>query len=313
MLLLLCFTAEYKLNVNPGKGDGKITMSDFSSWGPTGDLTMKPEITAPGGNIYSVNGVDPTGKAYEQMSGTSMSSPHAAGLVALASEYIADKGLAQLTGLSQRVLTQSLMMSTADVILENELPYSVRNQGAGLASIENMILADSYILVEGQPDGKVKAELGDGTQERIIRFSINNLEDRALTYKLSAQIMTPGVTVIDGHALATDEMMELPADVYFSAQNNTVTVPALGSVEITMVLSISDETAAEMKELGFVNGFYIEGFIHADPVADDEGAVGASHSIPMLGWYSQLLDSQLPAFMTCPAKRESFQHRSLFL
>ena len=151
------FTVEYKLNVNHGKGDGKITMSDFSSWGATGDLTMKPEITAPGGNIYSVNGVDPSGKAYEQMSGTSMSSPHAAGLVALASEYIADKGLVEKTGLSQRVLTQSLMMSTADIILENELPYSVRNQGAGLASIENMLLADSYILVAGQSDGKVKA------------------------------------------------------------------------------------------------------------------------------------------------------------
>ena len=287
------FTVEHKLNVNHGKGDGKIVMSDFSSWGAAGDLTLKPEITAPGGNIYSVNGVDPSGTAYEQMSGTSMSSPHAAGLAALASEYIADKGLTQMTGLSQRVLIQSLMMSTAEVIMENELPYSVRNQGAGLASIENMLKASSYILVDGQPDGKVKAELGDGTQERIFRFSINNLEDREQTYKLSAQIMTNGAVEIDGHVLATDEMMELPADVFFSAENNTVTVPALGAVEITVVLSISDETAAQMKELGFVNGFYIEGFVYAEPVADAEGIVGASHSIPLLGWYGNWTDPSM--------------------
>ena len=286
------FTVEYTLNVDHGKGDGKITMSDFSSWGTTGDLQIKPEITAPGGNIYSVNGVDPSGTAYEQMSGTSMSSPHAAGLVALASEYIADAGLVEKTGLSQRVLTQSLMMSTADVILENELPYSVRNQGAGLASIENMILADSYILVDGQPDGKVKAELGDGTAERTFKFSINNLTDAEQTYKLSAQIMTNGVTVIDGNALVTDEMVELPAEVTFST-GDSVTVPALGAAEVTVTVAVSAETAAEMEAKGFTNGFYIEGFVYADTVADAEGKVAASHSIPLLGWYGNWTDPSM--------------------
>ena len=283
------FTVEYKLNVNHGKGDGKIAMSDFSSWGTNGDLTLKPEITAPGGNIYSVNGVDPSGTAYEQMSGTSMSSPHAAGLVALASEYIADKGLTEKTGLSQRMLTQSLMMSTADIILENALPYSVRNQGAGLASIENMLLADSYILVDGQSDGKVKAELGDGTADRTFTFTVNNLTDAEQVYKLSAQIMTNGVTVIDGNALATDEMVELPADVTFST-GDTVTVPANGAAEVTVTIAISGETAADMKAKGFTNGFYIEGFVCAEPNADAEGNVAASHSIPLLGWYGGWTD-----------------------
>ena len=249
---------EYTLNVNHGKGDGKVTMSDFSSWGTTGDLALKPEITAPGGSIYSVNGVDPSGTAYEQMSGTSMSSPHAAGLAALASEMLADKGLVEQTGLSQRVLTQSLMMSTAKVILENDLPYSVRNQGAGLASIENMILADSYILVKGQSDGKVKAELGDGTAERVFTFTVHNLSASEKTFKLSALTMTNGVTVIDGHALVTDEMVELPADVTFST-GDTVTVPANGSASVTVTVAVSEATAAEMEAKGFVNGFYIEG------------------------------------------------------
>ena len=282
-------TVEYKLNVNHGDGSGKITMSDFSSWGTNGDLTLKPEITAPGGNIYSVNGVDPSGTAYEQMSGTSMSSPHVAGLSALASEYIADRGLVEKTGLSQRVLTQSLMMSTADVILENTMPYSVRNQGAGLASIENMILADSYILVDGQSDGKVKAELGDGTAARTFTFSVNNLTDSELVYNLSAQMMTSGVTVIDGHALATDEMVQLPAAVTFST-GDSVTVPANGSATVTVTIAVSEETAAEMEAKGFTNGFYIEGFVCADAVADAEGKVGASHSIPMLGWYGNWTD-----------------------
>ena len=38
------------------------TMSSFSSWGVPGSLTLKPEITAPGGNIYSVNGKIPAAR-----------------------------------------------------------------------------------------------------------------------------------------------------------------------------------------------------------------------------------------------------------
>ena len=283
------FTVEYNLNVNHGEENEKVAMSDFSSWGPTGDLTLKPEITAPGGSIYSVNGVDPSGSAYEQMSGTSMSAPHAAGLAALASEFIKGAGLEELTGLSQRVLSQSLMMSTAEVLIENELPYSVRNQGAGLASIENMILADSYILIDGQPDGKVKAELGDGTAERSFTFSVNNLTDSEKVYKLSSTVMTTGTTVVDGHALATDEMVELPADVTFST-GDTITVPANGSVSVTVTIAVTEEAAAEMEAKGHVNGFYLEGFVYADAVADTEGVVGSSHSIPMLGWYGGWTD-----------------------
>ena len=283
------FTVEYTLNVDHGDEGEQVIMSDFTSWGTTGDLELKPEITAPGGYIYSVNGVDPSGTAYEQMSGTSMSSPHVAGLVALAAQWMKDEGLTEQTGLTQRALGQSLLMSTAEILYEEDMPYSVRRQGAGLANIEKVLCADSYILVDGQDDGKVKAELGHGTEARVVKFSINNLEDKELVYDLSAIVMTTGVTTEDGHALATNAMMELPADVTFSC-GDSVTVPALGAVEIVAVISISDETAADMAEKGFTNGFYIEGYLCAEPQADGEGAVGSAHSIPMLGWYGDWSD-----------------------
>lgn len=54
--------------------NGALTMSDFSSWGVTLDLELKPEIAAPGGNIYSAV----LNNAYATMSGTSMASPHMA-------------------------------------------------------------------------------------------------------------------------------------------------------------------------------------------------------------------------------------------
>jgi lactocepin len=47
-----------KVSFDPEKKVGKLSptaneMSDFSSWGTTPELRFKPEITAPGGNIYS--------------------------------------------------------------------------------------------------------------------------------------------------------------------------------------------------------------------------------------------------------------------
>lgn len=62
-------------------------MSDFTSWGTSPDLRFKPEVTAPGGQIYStVND-----NRYESMSGTSMAAPHAAGGVALVVQYLKSK------------------------------------------------------------------------------------------------------------------------------------------------------------------------------------------------------------------------------
>ena len=58
-------------------------MSSFSSWGVPGSLELKPEITAPGGYIYSVDGIVPGGESYENMSGTSMAAPQVAGMAAL--------------------------------------------------------------------------------------------------------------------------------------------------------------------------------------------------------------------------------------
>lgn len=60
------------------------TISDFSSRGPSGcggEFAMKPEIVAPGSDIYSCDAFNTTGYTYK--SGTSMAGPHLAGVVAL--------------------------------------------------------------------------------------------------------------------------------------------------------------------------------------------------------------------------------------
>ena len=172
------------------------TMSTFSSWGVPGTLELKPEITAPGGMIWSVNGVATSGTEYEMMSGTSMAAPQVTGMAALVAEYIDANGLAEKTGLSVRELAQSLLMSTAVPMREAASKgeyYSILNQGAGLARVDLATTAESYVTVEGMADGKVKVELGeDPDREGVYRFAftIHNLNGEAMTYALSADTFT---------------------------------------------------------------------------------------------------------------------------
>lgn len=288
------FTVTAGLNVDWGEDATSITMSDYSSWGTIGDLSIKPEVTAPGGGIYSVNGVDKSGTAYEIMSGTSMAAPHAAGIAALASQYVQESGLVEETGLTSRQLVQSLMMSTAEPIIEADtgLEYSVRNQGAGLVNIQNIVSAQSHILVDGYEDGKVKAELGDGTKARTFTFTIYNDSNCGTVYDLSSSILTPGTVEIDGHALSTDGMSKLNASVTYST-SSTVYVPANSSKDVTVRIAIPEATVAAMTESGHTNGFYLEGYIYIQGRATEEGVQDVQHSIPLLGWYGNWSDPSM--------------------
>ncbi len=127
-------------------------MSDFSSWGVPGDLSLKPEITAPGGSILSVNGEKKDTDQYFLMSGTSMAAPQLAGLTAVLMQYIRENDLAEKAGVSPRVLAHSLLMSTAEPLYEEASGeyYSLLKQGAGLVKVDNA-LGCSGVYYGGRP------------------------------------------------------------------------------------------------------------------------------------------------------------------
>ncbi len=207
------------------------TMSSFSSWGVPGSLELKPEITAPGGGIYSVDGEAPGGASYTNMSGTSMASPQVAGMAALVSQYIREKGLEEKTGLSSRALAQSLLMSTAKVMEKSEgVYYPVVQQGAGLANVGSAISAGSYVLMDSNAtdswaDGKVKAELGhdpERTGTYTFGFTLNNLTDLAQSYMLSADLFTQALLTQGDHTYMTQETAKLQYAITWSVDGQMI-------------------------------------------------------------------------------------------
>ena len=66
-----------------------VQIAPFSSWGPTDDGRIKPELVADGVNVTSSISTSPT--AYASFSGTSMSSPNATGSLLLLQEYYKQK------------------------------------------------------------------------------------------------------------------------------------------------------------------------------------------------------------------------------
>ena len=62
-------------------GPADVLMTSFSSWGPTDDGRIKPDVVAPGLNVFS--SIATTTTAYANANGTSMSTPAVTGTLAL--------------------------------------------------------------------------------------------------------------------------------------------------------------------------------------------------------------------------------------
>lgn len=255
-----------KVAFNLGKAevDNKMygKMSDFSSWGPTPELNFKPEISAPGGNIYSLA----NGNKYQTMSGTSMASPFVAGSQALILQAIKEKKL-NLSGKELVKFAKDSAVNTSvpmfDVSHTKEI-ISPRRQGAGQINVSSAIENEVSILYTPTNESTIALkEIGRST---TIDVTLTNHSDKDKTYTVNdyGGVYTQSTdankeiydTKIDKANLTTDnQTIELKAK-----ESKTV------SFNLTLPFSFSEQQ-------------FVEGFIGFDGV-DTPNLV-----IPYMGFF----------------------------
>jgi subtilisin family serine protease len=147
------------------------TLSSFSSRGPARDGTyLKPDITAPGDTIFSVKSGSRNQGA--NFSGTSMSSPHVAGAMALLKEMHPDWSVAQLKALVMNTATHDLYTSTA-----HTATYTPTRIGAGRLDVANAAMSSVIAYSSDNPE-QVSISFGAqavlGTQTFVKNMSILN-------------------------------------------------------------------------------------------------------------------------------------------
>ncbi len=102
------------------RSPASATMLSFSSWGPTDDGRIKPDIVANGASLYSP--VSSGDASYGTSSGTSMASPNAAGSAALLQELYGNR----FPGASMRAATlKALILHAADDLANPGPDYRV--------------------------------------------------------------------------------------------------------------------------------------------------------------------------------------------
>ena len=261
-------------------------MADFSSWGATPELTLKPEITAPGAGIYAAV---PGG--YESMDGTSMASPHAAGGMAIVQQALKARDNS-MTGAQRKHMTDTLLMSTAHVIYDdNGVPYSPRKQGAGLMSINDAVNTRGYLSVAGME--RPKLELKDDPAMKgvyTMTFTVHNTGSDTLYYDVTPLVLTDTTEAYvngSGQEFSTisGSSRLLPHTFTTNCENNRVAVAPGKTADVTVTVTVTDEGRKMLAQ--FPNGSYVEGFVTLTQVAADGSALTdpIDLGLPFLAFY----------------------------
>ena len=283
--------ADHHLSVAPGKvvaPSSKYSMSSFSSWGVTPDLRLKPEVAAPGGNIYS----SVPGGTYEFMSGTSMATPQMAGVSAVVLQRVQNDPLFASMSASEKVdVVQNLIMGTAapiaDPLQDTGDPYSPRKQGSGLANVLAATTSSVYPTVAGAPESsRPKADLGDGTKGWHFDVTLHNLSGVEATYALNTQALSEFVEdgFFTGHS---SDWRGKGVDIAYSGaavsgtgEGATITVPASG--EATVGVDVTPRAAFDSYVAqNAPNGTFLDGFVRLT----SKTASQPDLTVPYMGFY----------------------------
>ncbi|WP_225049276.1 S8 family serine peptidase [Lacticaseibacillus kribbianus] len=218
------------------------TMSTFSTWGYNTDLSAKPDVTAPGGRIWSLM----NDNQYQEMSGTSMATPMVAGSAALVLQAM--KGNTDLTKLDLVNAVKLSLQNTAIPMTDakhDNAPYSPRLQGAGEVRIASAIQNTVTLDYNGQGAASLKSI---DSRKQSFDVTLTNHGTSAATYQFNDY---NGVytKALDDQSINYDTKID---GASITADQNAITVAPGTETTVTLTLSLPDDFATSQFAEGFV-------------------------------------------------------------
>ncbi|MEB5452053.1 S8 family serine peptidase [Virgibacillus pantothenticus] len=248
----IVFSGETTTIDNPDAGK----MSAFTSWGLTPNLDFKPEITAPGGQIYSTL----NDNQYGLMSGTSMAAPHVAGGGALVLQRVDEEfGYEQADRIQ---FAKNIIMNTADQIQFEEEPVSPRRQGSGIMQL-HAALTTPVVVTESKTK-EAKVALKEISENRVsFELTAENFQDTAVSYDVTTTAQTDTAANSNENFVTAPNLLpsnDLGDIVTINGKEQaTIEVPANGKTTFTVTVDVSsvDNQLSEV----FTSGYWLEGFV----------------------------------------------------
>lgn len=274
----LSWTDQYSTAQDP---NGGIT-SDFSSWGVAADLSLKPNVMAPGGNIFSaypLDAADGDGSGFTSMSGTSMAAPHVAGAAALLLS-----ANAALTPTTVKTLLQNTATPVANSIGYYDFYEPIVRQGAGLIDVASAVseaVSGNNIGTAALPSTITPSEisLGDSDAIETTPVTITNNKNYAVTYDLVVD--DSGLSVALGANADANDNYDIPQDL---ASVTTITLDgtpvdhvAVGAgASVTVDVTVNEPTESWLGD-AIPDGTFYGAWL---TFAGDDGTV---RSVPFMG------------------------------
>ncbi|WP_155974560.1 S8 family serine peptidase [Streptococcus ruminantium] len=263
-------------------------ISGFSSWGSSGTMEMKPDVVAPGENVYSTGNWN----SYFNMSGTSMSSPYVAGASAMLLPHTKDllkKGGSLTKGLSLPELNKILLQNTADVLLDHTVPkgkdileYSPRRQGAGAVNAEKALKTKVLVTYD---HNKGAASLKD-FEDKKKEFSLvmKNLSDEEQIF-----VITPG-QVLGKTLYSHERKMYGKTETIQTTHTRKIDGANLQVAKIIRIAPKSQAVIPVTLEVGGAQkNEFVEGYIYFQSLNPNQPNL----NIPYTGFYGNWNDEKI--------------------
>lgn len=294
--------------------DHKIAWEDTNvpagstSWGPRIDLMLKPDVSAPGKNIYStlnkIDGVD----NYQYMSGTSMAAPVVSASTVLIRPRVKElvkEPVIKARGIDITSLTKIMLQNTSRPMIDpttddgkgNYLFASPRQQGSGLINVERALKSNLIISYKvedsvGEMNSYGAVSLKEiKSDKKDFTINIDNPSDRDITVKVSSSKVTTDGEVnkkkLDEQYKdeSSKDGIQNIAEIHpkevkgasISFAQDEITIPARGSFNLGATLNVGEAKSKDM---------FVEAFINFESKEEKENVKDPqpSLSMPVMGF-----------------------------